>query len=142
MPELRKDPIVERWVIVNTENPYTPSDFHLEEHVWKGEENCPFCSGHEQMTPSEIEAVRDAPGSPNAPGWKLRVIPNKFPALRIEGELDKRGLGVFDRLNGIGAHEVIIDNPAHFKGLGDLAPQEIELVIRAYRSRSMDLRKD
>lgn len=142
MPELRKDPIVERWVIVNTENPYTPSDFHIEEHVWKGEENCPFCGGHEGLTPAEIEVVRDQSGAPNSTGWKVRVVPNKFPALRIEGDLDKHGVGVFDRLNGIGAHEVIIDSPYHFKGIADLTADELTLVMRAYRSRSIDLRKD
>jgi len=142
MPELRKDPIVERWVIVNTEKPYTSSDFQGEAPVWKGEENCPFCNGHEQLTPPEIEAVRDAPAARNTPGWKVRVVPNKFPALRIEGELDKRGVGMFDRLNGIGAHEVIVDNPQHYKGLGELSVPEIGCMVGAYRSRSLDLRKD
>jgi len=142
MPELRKDPIVSRWVIVNTESPYTPSDYHVEEHAWKGEENCPFCSGHENQTPAEIEAIRDFPAAPNTPGWKVRTIPNKFPALRIEGDLDKRGDGVFDRLNGIGAHEVVIDSPHHFKGMADLSVDEIRMIVRAYRSRSLDLRRD
>lgn len=142
MPELRKDPIVGRWVVVNVEKPTLPGDFHLPHFEWKGENNCPFCYGNEHMTPPEIEAIAETPREPNTEGWKVRVVPNKFPALRIEGELDKRGLGLYDMSNGIGAHEVIIENPSHFKGLDTFEITEVEYVLRAYRSRSLDLRKD
>jgi UDPglucose--hexose-1-phosphate uridylyltransferase len=141
MPQLRRDPIVGRWVIVNTEEPAGPDDFEKEAHRWSAK-TCPFCYGNESMTPPEIEAVREEGTAPNTPGWQVRVVPNKFPALRIEGDLDKRGLGMYDMSNGLGAHEVIIETPYHNKTLGDLLPGEIENVIRTYRSRSLDLRKD
>ena len=142
MPELRRDPITGRWVIVNKEAPFTPKDFEVVHDEFKGEENCPFCYGHEHMTPPEIEAIRPEGGAPNSPGWKVRVVPNKFPALKIEGELDKRGEGVYDKSRGIGAHEVIIDSPHHYKGLSELEEEEIQFVIDMYLFRSLDLRKD
>jgi len=142
MPELRRDPIVGRWVVVSTESPALPGDFHLSPFEWKGEENCPFCYGNEHLTPPEIEAIAEEERAPNTKGWKVRVVPNKFPALRIEGELDKQGIGLYDMFNGIGAHEVIIDNPSHFKGISELEDKEVEYILKAYRSRSLDLRKD
>jgi len=142
MPELRKDPIVERWVVVYTEEPFYPKDFQITPFAWKGTNNCPFCYGNEHLTPPEIEAISEVWRAPNTPNWKTRVVPNKFPALRIEGDLDKKAIGVYDFLNGIGAHEVIIDNPDHFKGIPELSDLEVEYILKSYRSRSLDLRKD
>ncbi|MCM8823400.1 MAG: galactose-1-phosphate uridylyltransferase [Candidatus Omnitrophica bacterium] len=142
MAELRKDPIVGRWVVVNTENPYLPNQFEIKPFEWKGPQGCPFCYGNEHLTPPEIEAISTNWRQPNAPGWTVRVVPNKFPALRIEGNLDKQGNGLYDFSNGIGAHEVIIDNPDHFKGIAELNNWEVECILKAYRSRSLDLRKD
>ncbi len=142
MSELRKDPIVERWVVVNVTRPALPSDFSISPFEWKGNKNCPFCYGNEHLTPPEIEAISLEHREPNTPGWKVRVVPNKFPALRIEGNLDKRGVGIYDMSNGIGAHEVIIDSPHHFKGIGELEDVEVEYMLKAYTSRALDLRKD
>jgi UDPglucose--hexose-1-phosphate uridylyltransferase len=142
MPELRKDPITGRWVVVTVEEPYLPEDFNLEPLVWKGPQGCPFCYGNENFTPVEIEAVSDIVRAPNTPGWKVRVIPNKFAALRIEGELNKRAMGMYDLSHGIGAHEVIVETSDHYKQLEDLPEKDIEEVLKVYRSRSLDLRKD
>lgn len=142
MPELRKDPIVGRWVVVNVEKPYLPKDFILVPAQWVGEKDCPFCYGNESATPHEIEAISDSDRRPDSPGWKVRTVPNKFPALRIEGELEKHSWGMYDMSNGIGAHEVVIENPAHFKGIPDLEIKDVECILQAYRSRSLDLRKD
>ena len=142
MPELRKDPTVGRWVIVNVENPYLPDDFKIKPFHWKGEEGCPFCPGNEHLTPPETEAFSQGSRKPNTPDWKVRVVPNKYPALMIEGGAHKKGVGIYDMSNGIGAHEVIIDSPYHYKDIPELSIQEVECIIRAYRSRSIDLRKD
>jgi len=142
MPQLRKDPIVGRWVVVNVEKPLHPQDFHLPPFKRKGEKNCPFCYGNEHMTPPEIQVIADGERQPNTSGWRVRVVPNKYPALRIEGQLDKKGLGMYDMSNGIGAHEVIIDTPHHFKGLEELGVEEIKDILRMYCLRSLDLRKD
>jgi UDPglucose--hexose-1-phosphate uridylyltransferase len=94
------------------------------------------------MTPPEIQAHRHEKTIPNTPGWQVRVVPNKFPALQIEGTLDRRGLGIFDLSNGIGAHEVIIETPYHNKDIADLELNEVEMILDMYCQRSKDLEKD
>lgn len=142
MSELRRDPILGRWNIVETLDPAGPAAFDPEPDPQMGNGRCPFCAGHEGMTPPEIHASR-APGSgANGPGWSLRVIPNKFPALKIEGDLRRRGLGVYDLCNGVGAHEVIIETPDHAKQMADLGLPELGGVIEAFKARSLDLRGD
>ena len=89
------------------------------------------------MTPPEIEAIRDPKTKPDTPGWTTRVVSNKFPALKIEGDIDKRGIGMFDMSNGIGAHEVIVENPDHNKDMADLTQDEIAKVISKYKSKPM-----
>jgi UDPglucose--hexose-1-phosphate uridylyltransferase len=142
MPELRRDPIGGRWVIVSTDNPKGPTDFHLVKPPPANAEDCPFCYGNEHLTPPEIFAKRDGGGPPNSSGWSVRVVPNKFAALKIEGGLDKEGAGMFDMMNGVGAHEVIIENPDHHKEFSQLEVGQIESVIWTYRNRSLDLRQD
>lgn len=142
MSELRRDPIVERWVIVDTDHPNHPQDYECETHSQKEKSMCPFCYGKESMTPLEIESFRDSHTAPNTPGWQVRVVANKFPALRIEGELDRRGLGIYDLSNGVGAHEVLIESPYHNKDFPDLLDEEIESVLSMYCRRSLDLIKD
>src|SRR3972149_6039255 len=112
MPELRKDPIVGRWVIISTDRGKRPTDFTVPTPK-ENNKFCPFCYGNEDKTPHEVLAYRPDGSHANTAGWKLRVVPNKFPALQIEGGLDKVGEGVFDKMNGVGAHEVIIETPNH-----------------------------
>src|SRR3972149_5402028 len=106
MPELRKDPVVGRWVIISAGRAKRPDHFVQPKNSPRTGP-CPFCSGNEGVTPPEILAYRPDGSKANMPGWSLRVVPNKFPALMIEGELDRRGDGVYDLMNGLGAHEVI-----------------------------------
>src|ERR1041385_1215263 len=108
--ELRKDPLNQRWVIIAAERAKRPTDFDLE-HEEPAPSFDPFAHGNEDKTPPEIAAFRDAGTQPNKAGWRVRVVPNKFPALQVEGSLSPRGDGVYDRMQGVGAHEVIIDTP-------------------------------
>lgn len=141
MPELRKDPVVGRWVIISTERARRPSDFGPDPVRAKGG-HCVFCPGNEGQTPPEIFALRP-PGTPaNTGGWSLRVVSNKFPALRIEGELEPQGEGLYDRMNGIGAHEVIIETPEHTATLASLPEAAVMDVLWTYRERMVDLKKD
>jgi UDPglucose--hexose-1-phosphate uridylyltransferase len=142
MPELRKDPIIGRWVIIATERAKRPTDLALPAEESKGGAFCPFCEGNEDKTPPEILAYRKDGREPNTPNWSLRVVPNKFPALQIEGGLGKRGEGMFDKMNGVGAHEVIIEAPNHVKIMSTLSEKQIENVLWAYRDRILDLKKD
>ena len=141
MPELRKDPVIGRWVIIATERSKRPTDFQFTADLPANNKSCPFCAGREGQTPPEILAYRHST-APNTAGWTLRVVPNKFPALQIEGNIDRVGDGMFDKMNGIGAHEVIIETPEHQRNLTPLAPKAMEDVIWAYRDRMMDLKKD
>jgi UDPglucose--hexose-1-phosphate uridylyltransferase len=140
--ELRKDPVTDRWVIISTERSKRPSDFRIEQSSVIDAEFCPFCAGREDMTPPEVLAFRNGGGEPNGPGWDIRVVPNKFPALQVEGSLDREGEGLFDRMNGIGAHEVIIETPDHGKTLATMSEPEIERVLWAFRERIIDLKRD
>ncbi len=141
MPELRKDPVVGRWVIISAERGLRPADFG-QNPVKLREGPCVFCSGNEAKTPPEILASRPPQSAPNTPGWSLRVVPNKFPALRIEGELEPSGEGLYDRMNGVGAHEVIIETPDHHATLESLPVSAAAEIFWVYRERVVDLKKD
>jgi UDPglucose--hexose-1-phosphate uridylyltransferase len=143
MPELRKDPITREWVIIAVERARRPSDFASANPENGGNTSgCPFCPGNETLTPPEIMAFRDPTSLKNGPGWWVRVIPNKFPALAIEGGLNKAGHGLYDSMNGVGAHEVIIEGPQHDGCPATISARQVEDVLWAYRQRYLDLKKD
>jgi len=145
MPQLRKNPITREWVIIATERSKRPSDFTQAENTSNRptfSATCPFCPGNEHMTPPEVLAFRP-PGSPaNTPGWWVRVVSNKFPALAIEGELDRSGVGMYDFMNAVGAHEVIIETPEHDKCMATIPPKQAEEAWWACYQRMVDLSKD
>ncbi len=142
MPELRRDPVMGRWVIVSQERALRPDQFKPK--TKSGNEPpppCPFCEGNEKLTPPEITAIR-ANGSKDSSGWTIRVVPNKFPALRVEGDIGKQGDGIYDIMNGIGAHEVIIESPKHAISLSNLADDRVRDILWMYKQRILDLRND
>ncbi len=141
MPELRKDPIVGRWVIISTERAKRPME--TTQTIDRLESGyCPFCEGNEDDTTKEILAYRQRNTQPNAPGWRVRVVPNKFPALKIEGDLQKRGEGIYDKMNGVGAHEVIIECPFHEASMANFSEDRIREILWVYRDRLVDLKRD
>jgi UDPglucose--hexose-1-phosphate uridylyltransferase len=142
MSEFRRDPITGRWVIIATERQKRPSDFRIEPTEPRPAHFCPFCAGSEDKTPPEVLAYRPNAGPPNSPGWDVRVVPNRVPALQVEGGVDRRGEGIFDRMNGIGAHEVIIETPDHMQTLATMPEAAIEKVLWAFRDRMVDLKQD
>jgi len=141
VPELRKDPVVGRWVIISTERARRPNDFNTEPVRPRGGP-CVFCTGNEDKTPPEIVAVRPPDTTRDGPGWSLRVVPNKFPALRIEGDLEPSGEGLYDRMNGVGAHEVVIETPDHYASLATMSIDAVADVFLTFRDRILDLKKD
>jgi UDPglucose--hexose-1-phosphate uridylyltransferase len=141
MPELRKDPVVGRWVIIATERERRPSDFKADP-VQLRSTSCVFCPGNEERTPPEVLALRPPDRSRDSPGWSLRVVPNKFPALRIEGDVEPSAEGLFDRMNGVGAHEVVVETGDHTGTLATLPVDAVVDVLWAYRERVTDLKKD
>lgn len=142
MPELRRDVVSGRWVIIATERAARPTDFAKgREWLTPDQDRCPFCEGREAQTPPEIYAVRES-GGRDEPGWRVRVVPNKYPALRIEGELYLEGAPLFEHMDAVGAHEVIVETPQHDTHLGLLPDDHVEEVLRAYRERYVDLDRD
>ncbi|MBI5376746.1 MAG: galactose-1-phosphate uridylyltransferase [Candidatus Schekmanbacteria bacterium] len=141
MPELRKDPIIGRWVIIATERSKRPTDFALAADTKKGG-FCPFCSGNEDKTPPEIMAYREKGTKPNTAGWHTRVVNNKFPALLDEGKLIRTGDGIYDKIAGIGTHEVIIETPNHELSIATLPINKVRLLVSCYRERVLHLKKD
>lgn len=153
MAELRRGPITNRWVIIAKERSKRPSDFVSVREDSLGIEpvevevaplappDCPFCMGNERMTPPEIYAVRENP-QPNGPGWQIRVVPNKYPALVPGSDLGRAGIGFFDMMNGVGAHEVVIESPNHYADLTNLPLDHVKKVIDVYIGRMRDLMGD
>jgi UDPglucose--hexose-1-phosphate uridylyltransferase len=142
MPELRHDPVTKRWVIIATDRSRRPIDFTSERASLESLTFNPFEEGNEDKTPPEIFAIRDKGTKPNTPGWNVRVVPNKFPALRIEGDLDREGLGLYDRMNGVGAHEVIIESPEFGDTMDKMSQKQLTFVLQTYRQRLNDLKND
>jgi UDPglucose--hexose-1-phosphate uridylyltransferase len=143
MSELRRDPVVGRWVIIAAERARRPAAFpKTKDAAPPAAGLCPLCPGQEALTPPEIMAYRQHGTPANQPGWTVRVVPNKFPALHIEGDLGREGVGLYDRMNGVGAHEVIIESPEHKLSLADLPPKRIEDVLWAFHDRIVDLKRD
>jgi UDPglucose--hexose-1-phosphate uridylyltransferase len=141
MPELRKDPIIGRWVIISTERAKRPNDFRHEE-ICDKEENCPFCEGNECQTPSEILAIRDENSKPNEPGWEARIIPSQSGFLNPKGDLDRHGKGIYDLMNGVGNHEILVVCPEHTGDIHSIDDARIARMIELLMRRIMQLRDD
>ncbi len=129
MAELRLDPIQRRWVITG-KRPPLPAAFD------SGVE-CPFCPGHEHYTPPSIYERKGADGR-----WDIRVFPDRSPLFRIEGDLDRAGEGMFDRMNALGAHEILVATRRHGVTLAQFSVEEVAEVIQVYRDRILDLKRD
>jgi UDPglucose--hexose-1-phosphate uridylyltransferase len=136
MPQLRKDPIIGRWIIIATERAKRPKDF---KHLTEGppEKECPFCKGKEDMTPPEIFSIRDKDNN-----WRIRIIPSKRPFVQLESDFWRKGKGPYDLINAIGSHEVVIETPEHIANMADLEESFIKDVFYAYCVRFKELEKD
>lgn len=141
MREIRKDPIHNRWVIIASDRKERPHAFYTEEEEVGSKRECPFCEGKEKKTPPEIDSIRDR-GMPGEPGWRVRVVPNKFPALISELEPNKIFNGLSYKINGFGIHEVIIETPHHKKNLFNMDEEEISLIISMYKKRYLALKEN
>lgn len=142
MVELRKDPVIGRWVIVASERGNRPGAAFVHEASARKGGFCPFCEGNEHQTPPEVLSYRGPNTMRNERGWWVRVVPNKFPALRIEGQTRRMAEGMYDMMSGTGAHEVVIEHPDHNMDLADMPNKQIEEILWAYRERTIELHKD
>ena len=140
MPELRRDPVVGYWTIISTERSRRPIEVKPKEI---GEErHCPFCEGRESETTDEVYAIRRSGTEPNKPGWQVRAIKSKVPILSSDTEFDRFGHGMYDLMQGVGTHELIIESPEHKHSLDELTVSQLEQIIRVYTQRLNELEKD
>jgi len=139
-PEFRRDPLHNTWVVFAPERQRRPQDYAAATLTPSALD--PFAEGNERFTPPEVYAARSEKTKANEPGWRVRVVPNRYPALRIEGQLEAKPEGLYDRVTGIGAHEVIIETPHAKTALEDLSIHGIAEVFASYRERIFDLDKD
>jgi len=140
--QLRRDPITGRWAIivmdpVDIETLIVPNRKNQDEVT-----NCPFCVGNEKLTPKEIMALRDEGFGPNEKGWRIRVIPDKNPVLQVHGDINNRGVGIYDVLDGLGAHEIVIETPRHNERIVNLNEAQIAEIFWTFKERILDLKKD
>ena len=142
MAELRRDPITGRWAILAPEQTRRPRDFTPPASTPQDPAACPFCEGREQIAGKELLSWRQDGSSSNAPGWDVRVVPNREPALRVESGLGDPIDGLFQRYGNLGAHEIIIETPRHEATWATLTPEQISHVLWAWRERIRDLKRD
>lgn len=140
MPEIRKEITKGLWTILAPTRGDRPFDFSSEfdsETDKEVDPDCPFCPGNESETPAEISSIRAKEDEETS--WKVRVFPNKFPALDPEGSSAVIEGNVFKSMGGLGYHEVVAETPRHDRELAELSIKEIELVIRTYLNRFREL---
>ncbi|GIV11610.1 MAG: galactose-1-phosphate uridylyltransferase [Fimbriimonadales bacterium] len=146
MPEIRWDIITEERVIIATERSRRPHDFKKADTSTAPTPefvaNCPFCVGNESMTPPEVDAFREAGTAPDTPGWRVRVVPNKFPALAPDGSLQPREHGIYMLADGVGVHEVIIETPKHNETPPLASPEQWREAVAMYQRRLEALAQD
>ena len=140
MPELRRDPVAGYWTIISTERSRRPVEVKPKETI--EERHCPFCEGRESETTEEVYAIRSTGTHPNGAGWQVRAIKSKMPILSSDSGFERFGRGIYDLMQGVGTHEIIIESPQHKHGLDELNVEEINLVIQVYVQRLNELEKD
>lgn len=139
MPELRLNLIARAWVIIARERAKRPAEFRVESEkqaLPQYSDTCPFCPGHEKRTPPETFSQQDEKG------WKIRVMPNKYSVLSLDGERKRENGGIKRALSGVGVHEVIVETPFHNMTTALLPVNHIEDIIKVYRQRFIDAYKD
>src|SRR5215813_10220598 len=143
-PELRKDPISGRWVIISSARAQRPEapEPRREDETPEARARCPFCYGREDQTPPEIFTIRTNRDQPNSIGWLTRVVPNKFPAFGIFPEINLRRIGMFQMATGYGAHEVAIESPDHDTYLEHQPLAQIARIVDTWWERHVDLERD
>lgn len=137
MPQLRQDLVTQRWVAIATERAKRPSSFSRAAGVQvPPAATCPFCVGHESMTPPEVMAYRAPETGPNTPGWEVRVVPNLYPAF---GPADVEPIvssdGPYATMTGVGVHEVLVSSPSHGDDFAQLSVAQIAKVVHAFIDR-------
>ena len=129
MIEMRQDPTTRTWILVG----HSGGDAGR-----KGTpDGCPFCPGHEAETPPTLAAITAPDGV-----WRVRAFPDKMPIFQVEGDLDRQGEGLYDRMRNVGAHEIVVETREHATTTGQLSAEDIARVFQMFRQRIQDLKHD
>jgi UDPglucose--hexose-1-phosphate uridylyltransferase len=128
--ELRKDPTRGQWVLIRPKGEDDP------------EGECPYCPGAERVSGPEIAAYRKEGADPNGAGWTVRVVPERDAYFRIERELVREGVGMFDMIAPRGASELVVESPRHDDTLASMDPDQVEALLWMYHDRLVDLKRD
>ncbi len=145
MSELRLNRATKEWIILATERAKRPHQFLVKsdrEKLPRYDPHCPFCPGNEKQTPPQIYALKGNAAGSKKQGWRIRVVTNKYAALRPE----KRTRGIqgefFKSAPGLGQHEVIIETPRHDRTIATLPLKQVEDICTVYWRRYRALEKD
>ena len=141
MPVFRQDPITGRCVIIASNRSKRPRHYDDQAELAYSF-GCPFCEGNEHMTPPEIYAQRQPQSVKDKPGWRVRAVPNKYPALEDHGRWSEPDGSIYETSAGVGVHEVIIEVPRHIVNIGVLDEDQFVNILCAYQARLKTLRKD
>ncbi len=139
MSELRYNIINREWVVMATERAKRPHDFVKPKKdalpIPEFRKGCPFCPGNEGDVSGETFRIGDKAN------WSTRSIYNKFPALSPKEKLVRHNDGIYHSISGYGVAEVIIESPKHNLNIALMSDEEVENIIKAYRSRYLSLQK-
>jgi len=142
MSEIRQNMATKEWVIIATERARRPEDFAnwatrpVLESLPPYESDCPFCVGNEEG--SDMELLR----MPQQGPWDLRVVKNRYPALSIDGEWQRRFDGVNRWISGVGYHEVVVESPLHNTSFAMQSSEQICLALQAFQMRGRIMAED
>ncbi len=142
MSELRRDPLLRRWVIIAPERRADVLQRPGPRPPLLEDSPCPFCPGNEEMNPNELYVVRGERTAANPSGWLVRITPDRRPLLQIEGRIERRAVGPFDHMSATGAHELVVDTPGHDTRWADFDLPQMTRLLQSYLARYNDLRRD
>lgn len=139
-PLYRRDPVTGRWTIFVSGRSlaqYRPATGDAGRRGF-----CPFCAGNEAKTPHEVHADRPAGGPADSGRWRVRVVPNKFPALDPTATPAPSTVGLYDRIGGFGIHEVVIESPLHEADFPSFDQAQSLAVVKAWQARTAAIRQN
>lgn len=143
MPEFRQDPTSGQWVSIASARAERPVELS-EEAAGGLVDACPFCEGHERETPGEVLAIRPAGSAADGPGWRVRVVANKYPFIEPIAAAPNATSGdeLLPAMPADGLHEVVIESPHHVSRITEISDGEMGDVLDVYRRRLGQLRCD
>jgi UDPglucose--hexose-1-phosphate uridylyltransferase len=132
---MRLDPLTNEWTLFSESRAHQPAAPSVLEEASAQTATNPFIAGFEHYAPHTLHQTHDGKG------WRVRVVPNRAPVLRVEGDATRHGEGFYDHMDGVGAHEVIVETPDS-RPLELLDTEHIAEVLSAWKSRIIDLMRD